>query len=82
MSILYHLGKANVVADVLRRLSMGTASLVEEEKRELAKDVHKLACLLVRHMDSTQGGIVVTSGVESSLVSEVKEKQDQDPIHT
>ena len=28
-------------------------------------------------MDSTEGGIVVTNGSESSLVSEVKENQDQ-----
>ena len=31
-------------------------------------------------MDSTKRGLVVTNGVESSLVSEVKEKQDQYPI--
>ncbi len=31
-------------------------------------------------MDSTEGGIVVMNGAESSLVSEVKETQDQDPI--
>ena len=33
MSILYHQGKANVIADALRWLSMGSTSLVEEEKR-------------------------------------------------
>ena len=31
-------------------------------------------------MDSIEGGIVMTNGAESSLVSEVKRKQDQDPI--
>ena len=31
-------------------------------------------------MDSIEGGIVVTNGDESSLVSEMKENQDQDPI--
>ena len=31
-------------------------------------------------MDSTEGGVVVMNGAESSLVLEVKEKQDQDPI--
>ena len=31
-------------------------------------------------MNSIEGGIVVANGAESSLVSEVKEKQDQDPI--
>jgi len=50
------------------------------EKRELAKDVHKLACLGVRLMYSTEEGVVVMNEVESSLVSEVKEKQDKDPI--
>ncbi|KAH0679031.1 hypothetical protein KY284_020116 [Solanum tuberosum] len=80
LSILYHPGKANVVADSLSRLSMGSTAHIEEGKRELAKDVHRLARLRVRLMDSTEEGIAVTNGVESSLVSEVKEKQDQDPI--
>ena len=31
-------------------------------------------------MYSKEGGIVVANGAESSLVSEVKEKQDEDPI--
>ncbi|KAH0709554.1 hypothetical protein KY284_010981 [Solanum tuberosum] len=80
MSILYHPGKANVVADALSRLSMSSTTHVEEEKRELAKDVHRLTRLGVRLMDSTEGGIVVMNGAESSLVSEVKGKQDQDLI--
>ncbi|KAH0709023.1 hypothetical protein KY284_010450 [Solanum tuberosum] len=80
MSILYHPGKANVVADALSRLCMGSTTHVEGEKRELAKDVHRPALLGVILMDSTLRGIVVTNGAESSLVSEVKEKQDQVPI--
>ena len=55
MSILYHPGKANVVVDDLSRLSMGRTAHVEEEKRELAKHVHKLSRLRVRLMDSTEG---------------------------
>ena len=31
-------------------------------------------------MDSTKGGIVVTNGDESSLLSEMKEKKNQDSI--
>ena len=31
-------------------------------------------------MDSTKRGIVVNNGTESSLVLEVKEKKDQDPV--
>ena len=69
MSILYHPSKANVVDDALSMLSMGSTAHVEEEKMELAKDVHKLARMGVRLMDSTEGGIVVTNGAESSLVS-------------
>ncbi|KAH0633253.1 hypothetical protein KY284_036039 [Solanum tuberosum] len=80
MSILYHPSKANVVVDALSTLSMGNTAHVEEKKRELAKDVHRLARLGVRLMDSTEGGLVVMNGAESSLVSEVKGKQDQDPI--
>ena len=53
---------------------------MEELIRDLAKEGHTIALLGVRLMDSTNGGIVVTNGDESSLVSEVKEKQDQDPI--
>ena len=80
MSILYHPGKANVVADALSRLSMGSTTHIEEGNRELAKYVHRLACLGVRFTDSAEGGIAVTSKAESPLMSEVKEKQDQDPI--
>ena len=73
MSILYHPGKANMIADALRRLYMGSTNHAEEKKRELAKDVHILARLGVRLMDSTEGGIVVTNDPESSLVSKLKE---------
>ena len=62
MSIFYHPGKANVVVDDLRRLSMRITSHFEEDKMELAKDVHKLARLGVQLIDSTEGGIVVTNG--------------------
>ncbi|WMV38020.1 hypothetical protein MTR67_031405 [Solanum verrucosum] len=42
MNVLYHLRKDNVVADALSRLSMGSVAHVEEERKELAKDVHRL----------------------------------------
>ncbi|KAH0657727.1 hypothetical protein KY289_026475 [Solanum tuberosum] len=73
MSILYHPSKANSVVDALSRLSMGSIAHVEEGKKELARGVHKLARLGVWLMDSNEGGVVVMNGVESSLVSEVKE---------
>ena len=45
MSAHYHPGKDNVVADALSRLSMGSVAHVEEERKDLVKDVHRLACL-------------------------------------
>ena len=38
----YHQGKANVVADSLSRISMGSTTHIEDEKKELAKEVHRL----------------------------------------
>ncbi|WMV08503.1 hypothetical protein MTR67_001888 [Solanum verrucosum] len=64
ISILYHPGKTNVVADVVSRLSMCSTAHVEEEKRELTKDVHRLARLGVQLMDSNEGGIVVMNGTK------------------
>ncbi|KAH0780669.1 hypothetical protein KY290_000267 [Solanum tuberosum] len=58
MSILYHPSKANVVVDALSRLSMRSTTHFEEGKKELAKEVHRLARLGVRLMDSTEGGVV------------------------
>ena len=50
MSVHYHLGKVNVVADALSRLSMGSVAHVDEERNELVKDVHRLARLGFRLM--------------------------------
>ncbi|KAH0748282.1 hypothetical protein KY290_027514 [Solanum tuberosum] len=80
MSVLYHPGKANVVADTLSRISMGSISHMEEEKRELARDVHRLARLGVRLEDSPKGGVMIRHNYESSVVLDVKSKQHPDPI--
>ena len=79
MSVLYHPGKANVMVDALSRLSMGSVAHVEEGKKELARDVPCLSRLGVQLLDSVEGSTLVQSSFESSLVSEVKEKQDRDP---
>lgn len=39
MSILYHLGKANMVADDISRITMGSLSQVEEANKDLVKYV-------------------------------------------
>ena len=42
MNVHYHPGKANFVVDALRRMSMGSTTHVKDEKKELAKEVHRL----------------------------------------
>ena len=80
MSLHYHQGKANIVADALSRLSMGSLSHVEKGKEEMLKDIHRLANLGVRLLDSKDGGVIVHELAKSSLCAEVKEKQVEDPI--
>ena len=79
IDILYHPGKANVVADALSRWSMGSVYHVEDGKKELVRDVHRLAHLGVRLVDSNDGRVLVQKGSVSSLVHDVKVNQDLDP---
>ncbi|XP_069152878.1 uncharacterized protein [Solanum lycopersicum] len=71
MSMHYHPCKANVVADALSRLSMGTVAHVEEERKDLVKDVYRLARLGIRLMSISDSGVTVQNGAESSLRVEV-----------
>ena len=80
MSVHYHPGKVNVVVDALSRLSIDCVAHVEEKSEELVKDVHRLARLGVRLMNISDSCVTVHNGAESSLVVEVKEKQESDPI--
>ena len=56
MGILYHLGKTFAVVDCLSKLSMGRTIHVDEG-REFEKNVHTLAYLGVRVIDSIGGRI-------------------------
>ena len=80
MSVHYHSGKANVTEDALSRLSMSSVAHVEEKRKDLVKDVHRLARLGVRLMSISDNDVIVQNGSESSFVVEVKEKQEIDPI--
>ena len=73
MSVHYHHCKANVVADSLSRLFMGSVAHVEEKRKQLVKDVHRLARLGVCLMSISDNGVIVQNGAESSFVVEVKE---------
>ncbi|XP_069146050.1 uncharacterized protein [Solanum lycopersicum] len=69
INVHYHPGKANVVADALIKMSIGSTTYIEDEKKKLAKKVHRLG---VRLVDSTSRGVSVYHRSESSLVVEVK----------
>ena len=53
---------------------------VEEKRKKLVKDVHRLARLGVLLKSISYSGVTVQNGEESSLVMEIKEKQESDPI--
>ena len=59
MSVHYHPGKANVLADDHSRLSMGSVAHVEEKRKELVKNVHRLSRLGVRPMSISDSGVTV-----------------------
>ena len=59
MSILYYLDKANIVADALTRMTMGSVSHHDRTKKDLPKDVQMLARLVVRMESSHDGGAIV-----------------------
>ena len=68
MSVLYHHDKANVVADALSCMTMGGVSHIEESKKDLVRDVHRLSRFGVRLEDSSNGGFMVHDNSDSSLV--------------
>ncbi|WMV41240.1 hypothetical protein MTR67_034625 [Solanum verrucosum] len=80
VNILYHPGKANVVADALSRLSMGSLVHLPCIKQEIVRDVHKLASLGVQFFEAEDGRVIVQNTTESLLVALVKEKQYDDPL--
>ena len=62
MSVHYHPVKANVVADALIRLSMRNIAHVKDKRKELVKDVHRLARLGVRLMSISDSCVIVQNG--------------------
>ncbi|KAH0778789.1 hypothetical protein KY290_005216 [Solanum tuberosum] len=79
MSVLCNPDKVNVVVDALSWLSMGSVSHIDDDKKELVRDVPRLARLGVRLVDSTIGSVMVHNGSKLSFVSDVKAKKDFDP---
>ncbi|WMV25255.1 hypothetical protein MTR67_018640 [Solanum verrucosum] len=56
MSFLYHPGKVNVVAEALSQLTVGSVAHIEDSKKELVRDIHRLDRMGDRFVDSSKGG--------------------------
>ena len=80
MSVLYHPRKANLVVDASSRMPMGSVTHVDVCKKELVRDVHRLARLGVLPEDSSKRGFMVNHNSNLSLVVELKYKQHLDPL--
>ena len=74
IDILYHPGKANVVADALKCKAIGSTDGQLTKKQGIVKDLYQLASLGVRLLETPNEEIMVQNAKESSLVAEVKEK--------
>lgn len=71
MSVIYHLGKANKLADALNGLSMSSVTTWRRRKK-LVHDVHRLAHLGICLVGSVDGKIIVQNNLRSSHVIDVK----------
>ncbi|XP_070034352.1 uncharacterized protein [Nicotiana tomentosiformis] len=80
IDILYHPGKTNVVVNALSRRSMGSLSYLQPEKCGIAHEIHQLASLAVRLLDSGDTGVTIQDTATSSLVTEVEERQYADLV--
>ncbi|KAH0660902.1 hypothetical protein KY289_029650 [Solanum tuberosum] len=80
LSILYHPGKANVVADALSRkaVSMGSLAFLSVEERPLALDIQSLANSMVRLDISDSRRVLAFLGVQSSLLDRIRGCQFED----
>ena len=80
ITILYHPGKANVVADALSRKvgSMGSLAHLQAPRRPLAKEVQTLANDLMRLEVNERGGLLASVEARSSFLDKIKGEQFND----
>ncbi|XP_070025025.1 uncharacterized protein [Nicotiana sylvestris] len=58
---------------------MGILVRIEASRHRLTKELHQLANIRIRLLDSDDGGVTVQNTAKSSLVAEVKARQYEDP---
>ena len=80
VTILYHPGKANVVADALSRKegSMGSLAHLQVSRRPLAREVQTLANDFMRLEVNENGGFFASVEARSSFLDKIKGKQFDD----
>ena len=80
ITILYHPGKANVVADVLSKKagSMGSLAHLQVSRRPLARQVQTLANDFMRLEVNEKGGFLACVEARSSFLDKFKGKQFTD----
>ncbi|XP_070032748.1 uncharacterized protein [Nicotiana tomentosiformis] len=78
-NIIYHPGKANVVADALTRRSMGILIRLFVVERPIGKESQKIARQGVHFDEKYDGRLIASMGTKSTLVEQVKAKQFVDP---
>ena len=80
ITILYHPGKANVVADALSRKagSMGSLAHLQASRRPLAREVQTLANDLMRLEVNERGGLLASVDARSSFLDKIKGRQSDD----
>ena len=80
ITILYHPGKANVVADALSRKAESMSSLahLQVSRRPLAKEVQTWANDFMRLEVLEEGGFLACVEARSSFLDKIKEKKFAD----
>ena len=77
-SILYHPGKANVIADALSRKSAGSLAHISTERRPIIKELHELIELGLQ-LKVTKKCLLAQFRVRSVYLGRVKAAQRRDP---
>ncbi|WMV24556.1 hypothetical protein MTR67_017941 [Solanum verrucosum] len=80
VTIQYHPGKANVVADALSRktVSMNSLACLSVSKRPLAKEIQTLESKFIQLSISEKGGVLASIEVRATFIEEIKAKQFKD----
>ena len=77
-TILYHSGKANVVADALSRKSMDSLVNIAPVRRSLVEKIHKLESKGVHFELGSSGLLLAHVRAQSSLIEQIKAMQYKD----